>query len=191
MDDAPDRHRPVPDDLTRVELVVPDPSLVLLIGPSGCGKTTFARRSFAPDEVLSSDRYRLDLSGDESDMGANEAAFDRLHADVAVRLAAGRLTAVDATNVQMVARATLLDLARRADVPAVAVAFDLPGAVLRERHASRADRPFRSSVVTRQRTELRRALPGLRDEGFAAVFVIGSEEEANAVTVRRAPPAPP
>jgi protein phosphatase len=169
-----------------VELVVPDPSLVLLIGPSGSGKTTFARRLFEVDEVLSSDRYRFDDSGDENDMSANERAFDRLHADVAMRLGAGRLTVVDATNVHLVARATLLDLARRAGVPAGAVVFDLPGQTLRERLASRTDRAFRASVVARQRTELRRSLPGLADEGFAAVLVLRSGEEADAVTLRRA-----
>jgi protein phosphatase len=170
-----------------VELVVPDPSLILLIGPSGSGKTTFARRLFEADEVLSSDRYRYDASGDENDMSANERAFERLHIDAAGRLAEGRLTVVDATNVQPVARATLLDLARRADVPAVAVAFDLPGPTLRERLASRPDRTFRGSVVTRQRTELRRSLHGLGDEGFATVLFLRSGEEAAATTLRRAP----
>ena len=45
-------------------ILVPDPSLVLLVGAAGAGKTTFAARHFAPDEVLSSDAYRAVVSGD-------------------------------------------------------------------------------------------------------------------------------
>jgi len=52
------------------EIVIPDPSLVVLIGAAGAGKSTFAERHFARDEVLSSDRFRRIVSGDE----ANQAA---------------------------------------------------------------------------------------------------------------------
>ena len=57
-------HRSVP------EIVLPDPSLVVLIGAAGAGKSTFAARHFAPDEVLSSDRFREDRLGRRGEPGA-------------------------------------------------------------------------------------------------------------------------
>jgi predicted kinase len=41
-----------------VVVVVPARGLVLLIGASGSGKSTFARRHFAPTQILSSDAFR-------------------------------------------------------------------------------------------------------------------------------------
>ena len=83
-------------------------SLVVLIGPSGSGKSTFARKHFLSTEVLSSDYCRGLVSDDENDQAATKEAFEVLHYIAAKRLAAGRLTVVDATNVQREARQTLL-----------------------------------------------------------------------------------
>ena len=82
------------------ELSVPDLSLVVLVGASGSGKSTFARQHFSPTEVLSSDTFRGMVADDENDQGATKDAFDVLHYVAGKRLAAGRLTVVDATNVQ-------------------------------------------------------------------------------------------
>ena len=56
-------------------VVLPDPSLVLLVGAAGSGKSTFAARHFGADEVLSSDAMRARLSGDEADQRVSRAAF--------------------------------------------------------------------------------------------------------------------
>src|SRR3954452_25035982 len=117
-------NRPVP------AIVGSDPSLVVLVGAAGAGKSTFAARHFDPAEILSSDRYREIVSGDETDQRATRAAFGRLHGDLARRLADGRLTVVDATNVEPWARLTLVRRASAAAVPAIAIVLDLPAATV-------------------------------------------------------------
>lgn len=81
-------------------LPVTDLSLVVLVGASGSGKSTFARRHFRPTEIISSDFCRGLVADDENDQSASRDAFDVLHYIAGKRLAAGRLTVVDATNVQ-------------------------------------------------------------------------------------------
>jgi predicted kinase len=110
------------------EIVIPDPSLVVLVGAAGAGKSTFAARHFDSAEVLSSDRYRGIVSGDETDQTATRAAFSLLHRDLARRLAAGLTTVVDATNIEPWARRTVVRRAHAAAVPAVAIVPPAPRA---------------------------------------------------------------
>src|SRR4030095_1976488 len=95
-----------------MNISIPKLSLVVLIGPSGSGKSTFARRHFLPSEVLSSDFCRGLVGDDENDQAATKDAFELLHYIAAKRLARGRLTVIDATNVQPEARRPLVALAR-------------------------------------------------------------------------------
>ena len=91
-----------------MKITVPELSLVLLVGPSGCGKSTFARQHFKPTEVLSSDYCRGLVSDNENDQTATKEAFEVLHFIARKRLAAGRLTVIDATNVQPDSRKPLV-----------------------------------------------------------------------------------
>src|ERR1043165_2730585 len=98
--------------MDEMKITVPELALVVLIGPSGCGKSTFARKHFKTTEVLSSDYCRGLVSDDENNQAATKDAFDVLHFIARKRLVAGRLTVVDATNVQPEARKPLVELAR-------------------------------------------------------------------------------
>ncbi len=166
-------------------LEVPALSLVVLVGVSGSGKSTFARRHFRPTEVLSSDACRALVSDDENDQAATADAFDVLHYIAGKRLAAGRLTVVDATSVQPQARRPLVALAREHDVLPVAIVFDLPERLCIERNAARPDRPFGAEVVRRQSDQLRRGLKGLQREGFRTVHMLRSPSEVDAATISR------
>ncbi|KIX66971.1 hypothetical protein SF23_20305, partial [Streptomyces sp. MBRL 10] len=104
-------------------LPVTDLSLVVLIGATGSGKSTFARKHFKPTEVISSDYCRGLVSDDENDQSASRDAFDVLHYIAGKRLAAGRLTVVDATSVQADARRGLVQLAREHDVLPIAISW--------------------------------------------------------------------
>ena len=160
-----------------MKLTVPDMSLVVLVGASGSGKSTFARAHFAPTQVLSSDFFRGLVADDENDQSASADAFDALHYVAAKRLAAGRTTVIDATNVQRASRASLVKLAKEHDVLPTAIVLDLPVAVCAARNASRADRDFGDHVIRRQRGELHRSLKSLEREGFRRVHVLRSEAE--------------
>ncbi len=120
------------------QIAIPELSLVALVGVSGSGKSTFAGRHFVPTEVLSSDFCRGLVADDETDQTATADAFDVLYYIAGKRLAAGRLTVVDATNVQAEARKPLVETARAHDVLPVAIVLDLPEKVCAERNAQRA-----------------------------------------------------
>jgi predicted kinase len=162
---------------------VPTGALVLLIGPSGSGKSTFAARHFDASAVISSDRLRGLLAGDEADQRATDTAFERLDRWVDARLAAGTLAVVDATNVDWMRRAGLIGRARRHGRPAVAIAFDLPLDLCLARGAARRRR-VRAAIIRRQHDELRRGLDRLDLEGFSAVHILRSDAEIERVAVQ-------
>jgi len=164
---------------------VPALSLVVLVGASGSGKSTFARKHFLGTEVISSDVCRGLVSDDENDQAATKDAFELLHFIAGKRLAAGRLTVIDATNVQPEARKELVALAREHDVLPVAIVLDPPEQVCVARNEQRPDRQFGKQVVIRQRSQLRRGLKSLKREGFRGVHLLTSVEEIDAVSIER------
>ena len=168
-------------------LTIPELSLVVLIGPSGGGKSTFARTQFKPTEVLSSDGFRALVSDNENDQSATDDAFKTLHYVAARRLARGRLTVIDATNVQPEARKPLVALAREYHVLPVAIVLDLPERLCHERNRSRADRDFGPHVIRHQRSQLHRSIRGLGREGFRHVHVLKTQDEVDVAVIQRQP----
>ena len=170
-----------------MRITIPELSLVVLVGVSGSGKSTFAARHFRPTEVLSSDACRGLVSDDENDQSATDAAFEVLHFIAGKRLAAGKLTVVDATNVQPESRRALLQVAKGHHTLAVAIVLDVPREVADERNAARPERDFGPHVVRNQRSALRRSMKGLRREGFSKVIVLNGVEDIERATVVREP----
>ncbi|HEX5038733.1 MAG TPA: AAA family ATPase [Candidatus Limnocylindria bacterium] len=177
---------PTADDLggRSVFIDLPTDALVVLIGIAASGKTTFAARHFAPTQVLSSDAMRALIADDASAQGATDDAFELLHQLLEMRLRRGRLTVVDATNVEDWARAELLVLARRHRRPAVAVVLDLPLEIALRRNLERpAPRPP-ASALRRQHGWLHDTLHAIEAEGFAQVHHLASVEAIDSVRVR-------
>ena len=163
---------------------VPELSLVALVGISGSGKSTFARKHWTTTQVLSSDFFRGLVADDENDQSASGDAFDVLHYVAGKRLAAGRLTVVDATNLQAHARAGLVKVAREHDVLPVAIVLDVPEPLAWERTQARADRTFGRPVLTRMHRDLRRSLGQLAKEGFRKIHVLRGVDEIAAAEIR-------
>lgn len=168
-------------------ITIPELSLVILMGASGSGKSTFARKHFLETEILSSDHYRGVVADDENDQNATKDAFEVLHYIAAKRLAAGRLTVIDATNVQPDARKPLLKLAKKYHFFVVAIALNVPAAVCHERNAHRPDRQFGAHVVRNHVRGLKRSLKTLKHEKIRYIHVLNSVEEIEAVEIERQP----
>ena len=82
--------------------------------------------------MLSSDFCRGLVSDNENDQAATNDAFDVLHYIANKRLAVGRLTVIDATNVQPEARGPLVKLDREFHVLPVAIVLNLPESLCRD-----------------------------------------------------------
>ena len=171
----------------REKFSVPELSLVVLIGASGSGKSTFARKHFRSTEVISSDYCRALVSDDENDLAATNDAFEVLHFVAGKRLAAGRLTVVDATNVKPEDRKPLVELARKYHALPIAIVLNVQERICQERNQIRTDRRLGSHVAHRQLQNLRRSLRGLEREGFRHVLILSTPEEADGVALERVP----
>ncbi|KJH72303.1 polynucleotide kinase-phosphatase [Aliterella atlantica] len=170
-----------------MKITIPELSLVVLVGASGAGKSSFAKKHFQPTEVISSDFCRGLVSDDENNQAASRDAFDLLHYIAAKRLAAGKLTVIDATNVQAEDRKPLLALAKEYHCLPVAIALNLPEQVCHDRNQHRPDRNFGFHVVQRQSAAMRRNLRNLKREGFRYVYTLNSPEDIEAVSIQIQP----
>lgn len=168
-----------------MKIAIPELCIVALVGVSGSGKSTFAARHFRDSEVVSSDVCRKLVCDDENDQSATPGAFEVLYAIAGKRLAGGRLTVVDATNVRAEDRRPIVALAKQHHVFACAIVLDVPAEVCRERNRRRSGRDFGDHVIGNQRSALQRTLKGLRREGFRSVHVLhGVDEIADVEIVR-------
>jgi protein phosphatase len=172
-------------------LVLPDPTLVVLLGAAGAGKSTLAARLFAPAEVVSSDALRAAISGSEADQRASAAAFRALHRTVDRRLAAGAMTVVDATNAKRDSRRPLIDRARATGTPVVAIVLDLPPSTIQAQNAARTARVVDPAVVDRHLAAIRSDIDHgrLATEGFDHVVMLQSRTDVDDLRIGRRTPA--
>ncbi|MEQ1822312.1 MAG: polynucleotide kinase-phosphatase [Fimbriimonadaceae bacterium] len=168
-----------------MRIAVPEFSMVVVIGTSGSGKSTFCR-NFLPSEVLSSDTFRGYVCDDEDSLDVSQHAFDALHFMLGKRLELGRLTVVDATNVQKESRAPLLAIANKWHALRVAIILDTPEALCRERNEVRPNRQFGPHVIRNQRADLRRTFGQLKAERYHKVYYV-KPEDANDIEIVREP----
>ncbi|MCW5822149.1 MAG: polynucleotide kinase-phosphatase [Cyanobacteria bacterium TGS_CYA1] len=166
-----------------MKINLPELCLVVLVGTSGSGKSTFGKKHFFSTQVISSDYCRGLVSDDENSLEATSDAFEVLHFIAGKRLQAGKLTVIDATNVQAHARKSLIELARKHHVLAACIVLDLPASISQERNKHREDRNFGPHVIRNQQSQLRQSLRFLKDEGFRYVYVLKTQEDVDAVEI--------
>lgn len=164
---------------------IPELCLVAMVGGTSSGKTSFALRHFKPTEVLSSDFFRGMICDDENSQSVSGDAFDLLYYAADKRLNNGKLTVIDATNIQQNARKQVIDLAREQNVHAAAIVLNLPEEILQERNKARPERNFPERVIRQHCRDVKRSIKGLKREGFRFVYVINSLDQLeNAEVVR-------
>jgi len=168
-----------PPDIKLVRLV--RPSVVVLCGPAACGKSTFAARHFRPTQIVSSDWARAQVCDDERDQRFNTQAFALVHFLVEQRLGLNRLCVVDSTALTGPARQELLSLAKKRQVPTVAIVFDVPLETCVERDAKR-ERTVGRPVIERQYQAFDQVKAAIRQEGFDQVLELTDEDIARVQT---------
>lgn len=169
-----------------MKLVLPNFSLILLIGVAGSGKSTFARKRFQSTEIVSSDACRAVVCDDETNQEATKDAFELVQFIARKRLAHGRLTAIDATNVREQARRPLLWLAEEYRCPVVAIVFNTPQELcVARRRATGPEQNFWPDVIAEQTKQLQHSLATLHDEDFSYIYTISGSDEAEEVIIER------
>ncbi|HSO93808.1 MAG TPA: AAA family ATPase, partial [Candidatus Dormibacteraeota bacterium] len=142
---------------------MPSSAVVILVGPAGAGKSTFSARHFPLDSVISPDHFRKELGGDVSTQHYNSQVFERVHAVLEERAAAGLLTVVDATNTRGPERTEIAWHAHRHHRPLLAVVLDLPLETCVARNAGRPH-PVPVRVIRQQVADLRHVETDLEAE---------------------------
>ena len=161
----------------------------MLVGVSGSGKSSFAARHFLPTEVhLLGLLPRPGHRRRERPVGDAGAPSTSCTTSPASASRPGKLTVVDATNVQPEARKPLVAPGQEAPRARGGHRPRRPREVCAERNAARPDRNFGAHVLRNQRSQLRRSMKGLRREGFHRVVVLNGVDEIDAAD-HRAPAA--
>jgi alkanesulfonate monooxygenase SsuD/methylene tetrahydromethanopterin reductase-like flavin-dependent oxidoreductase (luciferase family)/predicted kinase len=148
---------------------IPDPALVVLIGPAGAGKSTWAAERYRAQEVVSADQLRTVVGSGEHDLEASADAFALLDQIVAARLGRGLTTVVDTLGQDPARRRGQLELARRADLPAVAVLLTTSAARCRQRNRAR-DQPVPAAALEAQLQRMRTVTAEVAAEGWDMVL---------------------
>ena len=170
------QNNPNNDQSVRKPVRLVRPSIVVLCGPAGCGKSTFAARHFRPTQIISSDWARGRVADDESDQRYNAQAFALVHFLAEQRLALNRLCVIDSTALGSQDRREFISLAKKFQVPATLLVFDVAPGTCIARDEKR-ERTVGSAVIERQYEAFAQSKETIRQEGFDQMIVFQNGEE--------------
>jgi predicted kinase len=134
--------------------------LYILIGMPGAGKSTWARAQ--PEQVVSTDAIRLELTGDERNMERNAWVFRTFYTRVGRALSGGVIA--DSTGLDAPTREHLIGIGRAAGARVIACVWDDVAACY-DRNARR-ERPIPLDVMRRMERKLEASLDALAWEDY-------------------------
>ncbi|MCU1658577.1 MAG: hypothetical protein JWO57_3233 [Pseudonocardiales bacterium] len=170
---------------------LPDPAVVVLVGASGSGKSAWARANYRAQEIVSSDDLRGIVGSGRHDLDASADAFRLLDDILAARARRGLTCVVDTVGLEQERRRGYLAVAKATGLPAVAVLFDAPAAVAKQRNALR-DRPVPATALSAQLDRAAGVRAELEAEGWDEVVVLRSESSSvPRPAIEPQPPAEP
>lgn len=173
----------LPAGIAGLTPLVSDTCVVVMMGPSGAGKSWLAKliAAICGGVATSYDDIRQELTGDPYAAHATTDAVALCRARTAQRLGEGLSTVIAATHTLREHREPWVALADQHRVPAVLVGVLTPLPVCLARQLER--RPYvpgtalgrrvPDDVVRRQHAEVAASLPGLHEEGWAAIHLVG------------------
>lgn len=127
--------------------------------------------------MVSSDECRALVFDDPTNQSVSAHAFDLMHFIIEKRLALGRTTVADATNLKREHRRTLIQIARRSRFIAVAIIFDVPIETCLSRNSARHRRVPQDALLN-QHALLVKTLRTIDKEGFNRVYRLNEETES-------------
>lgn len=163
--------------------------LVVLVGPPASGKTSFVRALIArgqidAEAVVSSDDIRAELFGTSPAQAESDAADARIFEErdrrIVARLAAGRSAIAESTNVTPQARARLIAIARRFNVPATMLRFNPDVTDLLQQYTERGRRDLTAADVRAYAAIMAREAGAdqLRSEGATSAHDVPGRRQA-------------
>ena len=187
-----------------MQIQLPSTGIVLLIGPSNSGKSTLLNSMIEKEvilssEVISSDDFRVLVSDKDfiewNDRPKDEAAslmdeyssiskeaFLMMDSIIEARCRLNKLTFVDATHLHSDDRKRYISLARKNNVPILALVLDVPENELIIRDEQR-DKPRGKRRIKQQYQTFKREKGFIKKEGYLSVYSI--KETNNLEFIRR------
>ena len=148
-------------------------TLYVAVGIPASGKSTYGSK-LKNASIVCPDAIRKELYGDESIQGDGREVFSIAHKRAQDLLCSGKDVFFDATSVSYRARKSLLERLAAYAEKCIAVYFDTPETVCRERNASR-ERIVPDTVMDSMAARLTKPR---RSEGFSKIIVVHAKHQS-------------
>lgn len=148
--------------------------IILLIGLPGSGKSTLAERHAKNRKhavIISSDKIREELYGDEATQGDNNKIFSLVRERAKEALRNCKDVIIDATNLTVKDRSVYFDIAKTYDATVTGILFDIPVEECKRRNLKR-DRVVPDFVYDKM---MKRYEQPQLSEGFVMLIRYGLE----------------
>lgn len=122
-------------------------TLFMTVGPPGAGKTTWVSKNYPMLPIVSSDKIRLELTGDMADQSQNDRVFELAAHRINEYLLQGKQVVYDATNLRYNNRRNFIDLARNLGTNIVILFFSTSYDVCLSRIKTRAQLPLTKEIL--------------------------------------------